>query len=179
MGGLISAAVAAVTAALVGLLIVGAASAASAAAADHARTVKLQAQRASLATDQTSAELSAYRGRLQQAYGQLEQTYQTLLARDAGYRQQLAQTSASARQLAAANKADVAKLTAAYDQVRQASAQMQNLQTSYRAQMQNLQTSYRAQLQLASQRLAQSQAAPAPAVSVVRRFRRDSGSGDD
>ena len=99
LGGLVSALVAAISAAAVGLLIVGTASAAHSAAVEHARSAQTQAQQDEQAALETDAQLNAYRDRLQQAYVQLQASYQTLQQRDAAYQQALQQTEAAAANL--------------------------------------------------------------------------------
>ena len=162
----VTAVVAALTAVVVGVLISGVAGAAHAAALNHTQAVQLQANDASAASSQTAAQLSAYRDRLQQAYGQLQSTYQLLETRDAAYRQQLATAAAGEGKLAAANQTSAAKLAAAYQQIQQASGELQSLQASYQ------------RLMAAYQQLQQAQQPVAAAPGLVTRRGDDRGRDD-
>jgi len=141
LGGLVSALVAALTAAAVGLLIAGTASAAHSAAVEHARAAQMQAQQDQQASLETDAQLNAYRDRLSQAYDQLQASYWTLAQRDAAYQLALQQTETAASNLQAADRANVAKLTDAYQQVQQATARVQSLQTQLQSASEQVQRS--------------------------------------
>ncbi len=154
----ISALVAAITAAGLGLLIATTADAARSAAADHTRAQVVLAQQDAQASVDTEAQLSAYRDRLQQAYDQLQVSYATLQQRDAAYQQALQVTEISAANLQTADQTTAAKLADAYQQLQQANAQIQQLQ----AQMQSVSAHLSRSEAAVQSQSAAVQAAPAP-----------------
>jgi hypothetical protein len=111
-----------VTAILIGLLVANVASAARAAEIAANKEQQLAAIQDSYSASDLTVQLEAYRTRYSQAYQQLAAAYQALAARDAEYRVAIDSANTASGQLATANASLDARLTDAYQALRDAQA---------------------------------------------------------
>jgi hypothetical protein len=111
-----------VTAILIGLLVANVASAARAAEIAATKEQQLAAIQDSYSANDLTVQLEAYRTRYGQAYQQLAAAYAALAARDAEYRAAFDAANTTSGQLATANASLDARLTDAYQALRDAQA---------------------------------------------------------